>query len=133
MKVFALAIAVAMSVAVAHADSVDPGIIIRDPVGCPSNNCVSVTGFTFGWTVPSAGHGVLHFLNASGVTWTSLIITETGVPAINVSCSSDVFSCSVLALGQSGAKIVLTAINGLPGILSGHSFEIILGCKHDRC
>jgi hypothetical protein len=133
MKVLVLAIVVSMSVVAAHADTVDPGIIIRDPVGCPSNQCVSITSLNFSFSVPSGGFGLLHFLNASGVTWTSLTLTELLVPAVAVSCTSDVFSCSVVPFGQNGAKIMLTAVGGLPGILNGHSFEIILGCVKGEC
>jgi PEP-CTERM motif len=132
-KVILLFLALVLCVAGASASSVDPGIIIRDPVGCPSGNCVSITGTSFTFSVPSGGFGLLHFLNASGITWNTLTLTELGVPAINVSCSSDVFSCSVVAFGQNGAKILLTAAAGLPGIPNGNSFEIILGCKNGDC
>jgi PEP-CTERM motif len=117
----------------ASANSVDPGIIIRDPRGCPSGGCINITGLTFGFAVPEAGFGVFHFLNASGVTWTTLILTELAVPAVNVTCSSDAFSCSVVALGQMGAKIVLTAAGGLTGIPNGNSFELVLGCARGNC
>jgi len=134
MKVSVLGIVLAVCTVAANASGIDPTVIIRDPLGCPSNACIPVTGLTFGFQVPSAGFGVLHFLNSSGVTWHSLILTETGVAAANVACSSDVFSCSVLALGQNGAKIVLTATGGaLSGIPNGHSFEIILGCVNSNC
>lgn len=133
MKMFLLAVVIVLGMTAANASSIDPGIIIRDPIGCPTGNCVPVTGLSFSFGVPSSGFGVLHFLNASGVTWTSLILTETGVSAVNVTCSSDVYSCSVVSFGQNGAKIVLTATGGLPGILNGHSFKIILGCKNGDC
>ena len=133
MKVFLFGVVILLCVASANATSIDPGIIIRDPVGCPSGSCVPITGLSFSFGVPSSGFGVLHFLNASGVTWSSLILTETGVAAINVTCSSNVYSCSVVSFGQNGAKIVLTAAGGLPGILNGHSFEVILGCKNADC
>jgi len=133
MKMFVLGMVIVLCMAAANASSIDPGIIIRDPIGCPTGNCVPVTGLSFSFGVPSSGFGVLHFLNASGVTWTSLIFTEVGVAAINVTCSSDVYSCSVVSFGQNGAKIVLTAVNGLPGILNGRSFEIVLGCKNGDC
>jgi hypothetical protein len=132
IKVIVPAIAMFLCVAAAHATSIDPRIIIRDPVGCPSGNCTPV-GLSFGFTVPAAGIGELHFLNVSGVTWKSLILTETGVAAINVSCSADVFSCAVVPFGQNGAKIVLTAINDLKGIAAGNSFQIVLGCASGDC
>lgn len=133
MKVLILAIAVSLSFVAAHADTVDPGIIVRDPLGCPGNNCTPITTLSFGFNVPSTGFGVLHFLNATGVAWHSLTFTETGEAAANISCSSNVFSCSVSALGQNGAKIVLTAVGGLTGIANNNSFEIILGCANGNC
>lgn len=133
MKTCVLGIVIALCAVAAHANSVDPGIIINDPVGCPGGSCIPITGLSFSFSVPSGGFGLLHFLNASGVTWNSLILTEVGVPAINVTCSSDVFSCGVVSFGQNGAKIVLTAINGLPGIPNGNSFEIIMGCANGQC
>ena len=133
MKACVLGIMLAMCAVAAHASGIDPTVIIRDPLGCPSNACVPITGLTFSFQVPAAGFGILHFLNSSGVTWNSLILTETGVAAANVTCSADVFSCSVLAFGQNGAKLVLTATGGFTGIPSGDSFEIILGCVNGNC
>ncbi len=133
-KAVVLVIVIALCAVAAHANPIDPGIIIRDPLGCSAGNCVTITGLTFNFSVPSAGFGVLHFLNASGVNWTSLILTEVGVAAVNVTCSSDVFSCSVVSFGQNGAKIVLTAVgSALPGIPNGNSFEVILGCVNGNC
>jgi hypothetical protein len=134
MKACVLGMVLSVCAVAAHASSInDPKVIINDPVGCPSNACVTVTGTTFGFAVPSAGFGNLHFLNASGVTWSSLILTETGVAAVNISCSSDVFSCAVVAFGQNGAKIVLTSLGGGAGIPNGNSFEVILSCVNSNC
>ena len=61
-------------------------------------------------------------------------LTETGVAAPNISCAADVFSCAVVAFGQNGAKIVLTATGGaLTGIPNGNSFEILLSCVNSNC
>ncbi len=135
MKACVLGVVLAVCAAAAHAGSItDPSVIIRDPVGCPSHACVTVTGFTFGFSVPSQGFGLLNFLNASGATWTSLILTETGVAAANISCSApNVFSCAVVAMGTNGAKIVLTATGSLTGIPNGNSFEVLLGCVNENC
>jgi hypothetical protein len=135
MKACVLGMVLAVCAAAAHAGSItDPVIVIRDPVGCPSHACVTVTGFTFGFSVPSSGFGVLNFLNASGATWKSLILTETGVAAANITCSAPgVFSCTVVALGSNSAKIVLTATAGFTGVPNGNSFEIILGCVNSTC
>src|ERR1700674_1472270 len=117
MKASVLAVVLTVCVAAAHAGSIsDPRIIIRDPVGCPSHACITIGPgqFTFSFQVPSTGFGTLNFLNNSGATWTSLILTETGVAAANISCSAPgVFSCTVVALGSNAAKIVLTATAGL--------------------
>lgn len=132
-KMVVLAIAISLSFVAAHADSVDPGIIINDPPACPGGNCVSITQLTFGFNVPTSGFGVLNFLNATGVTWHSLILTETGEAAANITCTSNVFSCTVTPLGQNGATITLKAIGGLTGIPNGHSFEVVLGCANGNC
>jgi len=132
-KVILVGIVFALCVSYASANTVnplDPSIIIRDPVGCPGNNCVVLTSNTWSFNVPTGGAGLLHFLNSSGNTWTNLVLTELGVAAANVSCQSDVFSCSVVPFGQNGAQIVLAAVGGLPGIPNGNSFEIILGCAN---
>ena len=125
-------VVIALGSLAAYANSLDPRIIIRDPVGCPTNNCVPV-GLNFTFTVPPAGFGLLHFINVSGVTMNSLILTETGVAAANISCTADIFSCGVVAFGQTGAKIVLTALVPGGGIPSGNSFEILLGCVNETC
>jgi hypothetical protein len=132
MKAFALGMVIAVCAVALHADSFDPRIIVRDPIGCPTNNCVPV-GLTFTFSAPSSGSGVLHFINVSGVTMNSLILTETGVAAANISCSANVFSCGVVAFGQTGAKIVLTALGAGGGIPAGNSFEIILSCVNETC
>lgn len=123
---------VAIGSMAAHADTLDPRIIIRDPLGCPSNSCTPV-GLNFTFNVPQGGFGLLHFINVSGVTMNSLILTETGVAAANVSCSADIFSCSVVPFGQNGAKLVLAALTPGAGILNGSSFEVILSCVNQTC
>jgi hypothetical protein len=132
-KACLLGILIALGSAAAYADSInDPRIIIRDPLGCPTNNCVPV-GLSFTFNAPSAGFGLLHFINTSGVTMSSLILTETGVAAANISCSANIFSCGVVAFGQNGAKLVLTALGPGGGIPNGNSFEILLSCVNETC
>lgn len=133
IKLSILAAIILLPFAAARANSIDPGIILRDPVGCPTHKCTTITGLSFSFHVPKHGFGLLHFLNASGVNWHKLTLTEFGVAAVNVQCSSNVFSCAVVALGSNGAKIVLTALNGQKGIPNGNSFEIILGCVKGKC
>jgi PEP-CTERM motif len=128
MKVVLLGLVLVVAAAGASANAVDPSIIIRDPLGCPANNCIVLTSNTWSFNVPSGGFGLLHFLNSSGNDWTMLILTELGVAANLVSCQSDVFSCSVVPFGQNGAQIILTATGGLPGLPDNTSFEILLAC-----
>jgi len=133
MKACVLGIVIA-ACAAANATSFDPRIIIKDPVGCTSTvGCVNLTTNTFTFMVPPSGAGNLHFLNVTGATFTSLILTETGVAAQNIDCQADVFSCTVTAFGQNGAKLVLTAGVGFPGIPNGNSFEILLSCVNGTC
>ena len=136
MKACVLGMVLAVCGVAAHATSLDPRIIIRDPVGCISNTgCVVLKPgvLTFNFVVPSGGLGTLHFLNSTGVNFTSLILTETGVAAANIDCQADVFSCSVVPFGQNGAKLVLTAGPGFPGIPKGNSFEILFQCVNSNC
>jgi hypothetical protein len=131
LKTCFLVLVVALGSVAASASSLDPQIIIRDPVGCPSNACTPV-GLSFSFTVPQGGFGLLHFINASGVTMNSLILTETGVAAANISCGADTFSCVVMSFGT-GAKLVLTALGPTGGIPNGNSFEVLLSCVNSTC
>jgi hypothetical protein len=111
----------------ASANSVDPGIIIRDPV-C-TQPCPVITSNSFTFNAPASGFGLLHFLNGSGQNWTSMIITELAVPAANITCSAPgAFLCTLNPFGQSGAQIVLSAGAGLTGIPNGGVLEITLQC-----
>lgn len=115
----------------ASANSVDPGIIIRDPV-C-TQPCPVITSNSFSFNAPASGFGLLHFLNGSGNNWTSLIITELAVPSTSITCSAPgAFLCTLQAFGQTGAKIILTAAAGLTGIPNGSVLEIQLQCL-PRC
>ena len=126
MKACVLGMVLAVCAAAAHAGSItDPLIVIRDPVGCPSHACVSVTGFTFSFTVPSKGFGTLNFLNASGTTWKSLILTETGVAAANITCSAPgVFSCAAIAGPPSPASPGVPVPATVVIVPSGVTFRI---------
>lgn len=132
LKICLLVLVVALVSAAASASPLDPKIIIRDPIGCPSNACTPV-GLSFSFNVPQGGFGLLHFINASGVTMNSLILTETGVAASNISCAADTFSCAVVAFGQNGAKLLLTALGPTGGIPNGNSFEVLLSCVNSTC
>lgn len=92
--------------------------------------CVSVTGSRFNVSSATAlagNRGVLHFLNSSGKTWNKVILTETGMPAVDIDCSSKVFTCTVVAFGDDGAKIILTSGKTSTGILSGRGLEVNCG------
>ena len=112
----------------ASANSVDPGIIIRDP-GCKPAPCPIITSNSFSFNAPASGSGFLRFQNGSGNNWTSMIITELAVPAANITCSAPgAFLCSLQPFGKTGAQIILTAGTGLTGIPNGGVLEITLQC-----
>jgi hypothetical protein len=115
-------------------------IIVNNALGCGTNYaCTDLTGLKFRGAIHSkynngrspkpisSGMTVLHFVNMSGVNWNKLTLIETGMPAALVNCSSNLFDCTVIAYGQNGAKIILSATGTLNGIGAGKSFEI--GCN----
>ena len=127
VKLLLAGLVVALLSVCASANSLDPGIIIRDPV-C-TQPCPVITSNSFTFNAPASGFGLLHFLNGSGNNWTSLIITELAVPAANITCSAPgAFLCALNPFGQTGAQIILTAGAGLTGIPNGSVLEIQLQC-----
>ncbi len=127
VKLLLAGLVVALLSVCASANSLDPGIIIRDPV-C-TQPCPVITSNSFTFNAPASGFGLLHFLNGSGNNWTSLIITELAVPAANITCSAaGAFLCTLNPFGQTGAQIILTAGAGLTGIPNGSVLEIQLQC-----
>ena len=127
VKLLLAGLVVALLSVCASANSLDPGIIIRDPV-C-TQPCPVITSNSFTFNAPASGFGLLHFLNGSGNNWTSLIITELAVPAANITCSAPgAFLCTLNPFGQTGAQIILTAGAGLTGIPNGSVLEIQLQC-----
>jgi PEP-CTERM motif-containing protein len=129
---FAL-VALAAFATLAHADSnLDPTIVIRDPA-CPSGGCMQVgQHFTFG--VPSNGFGTLFFTNTSGVNWTNLQLTETGVSANVIGCSSTAFANCTVSTINGLTTIFLSGVNAnFLGITSGENFSIVFGCVKDAC
>jgi hypothetical protein len=116
-------------------------IIVNNATYCTTMyTCVAVTSLNFSVSglnqsnqnkgsnaLFGPGSSVLHFTNMSGVNWSKLILTETGMPAGSVICFSNLFSCNVTPNGSNGALIVLTAIGAGQGIAAGQSFEI--GCN----
>ena len=132
LGVYVIAILIALVPVAARANSVDAGIAVNQAINCGTGYaCAPVDGLTFSFSSPSDVRNVSHFTNMSGVSWHSLILTEANVPAIAITCTSNLFSCQVVPYGANGARIVLTALAGKSGIAAGQSFELGVGCKGD--
>src|SRR5271165_491302 len=104
-------------------------IVVNNATGCKVYTCIPITSLNSGsvnafGTAPYNLNGTLHFTNMSGVNWTKLTLTETGAPAASITCSSNLFNCSVVAYGSNGAVIILTSGGAMKGIAAGQSFEI---------
>src|SRR5215469_5922642 len=124
---------VTRSTVVANAASTNIPLNVSKSAGCGSGSCTAVTSLTFTFTLSAAPRAAHHFTNMTGVTWTRLTFTETGVAASAITCSSGIFSCSVLPNGANGARIVLTAFGTLIGVPAGQTFELGFGCKSGGC
>ncbi len=131
MRLFRVVLAVtlflAFSVAV-FADSVpDPRVIIKDPV-C-SGVCTPV-GLNFSFSTPASGVGSLLFQNNSGVDWSTLRLTETGVPFSAITCITDAFlSCALGTLGNGKTFIFLSGLDATHmGFPFGQNFSITFQC-----
>jgi hypothetical protein len=126
------------------AQSKDPKVIIHGVQGgglraltrCPEEGCTPV-GLTFSFTVNHNGGSPLFFNNASGQNWVSLTLTESGVPAQDVSCAQNLFlSCTVTGQEDGSVQIVLSGIRGANprnGIPAGANFSIGFGCVNGNC
>jgi hypothetical protein len=125
----------------AFADGVkDPKIIIKgvaaDLTQCPQ--CKGV-GLNFSFTVPEGGSGELYFTNTSGKNWTSLALIETGEPAADISCHSNLFSsCTTETLKNGSVEILLSNTGGKAqwkdqGIKNGQNFGISFNCLDKSC
>jgi len=143
-RICVLVLLVVVGSALAFGDSInDPKIIIHGVSGnaptklCPEGKCTNV-GINFSFSVPKHGTGFLFFTNASGQNWTSLTLTENGVPASAVSCTQNLFlSCTTKTLENGSVAIVLSGIKGSKnpqiGILKGQSFAIGFACVSGSC
>jgi hypothetical protein len=145
-RILALVGLVLLCSLMAPAQTKDPKIIIHQVQGgalsplmrvCPEEGCTPV-GVSFNFNVPAKGsHGPLFFKNASGQNWISLTLTETGVPASEVSCAQTLFlSCSVSEQEDGSVQIVLSGIRGLNprnGIPANSNFSIGFGCVLGQC
>jgi len=124
----------------AFADGVnDPKIIIKgaaaDLTQCPQ--CKGV-GSNFSFTVPESGSGTLYFTNQSGKNWNSLTLIETGEPAADISCHSNLFaSCTAETMKNGSVEILLTnggkALWNDQGIKNGQNFGISFSCLDKSC
>jgi len=114
----------------AKADSVDPHIDV-DPSLCTSwivsqTPCGTpvVSGQNFA-IIPISGGGVFQFTNVGQDTWDKLTITETGVAAANITCTTaDFFRCNILPDPTSTStttpvQIVFDDIGCPPGVCKG--------------
>jgi hypothetical protein len=124
--VLALVFACAVS---AFANSVpDPKVIINDP-DC-KGSCTPVgTNFNFG--TPAGGIGALFFQNNSGVSWSTLRLTEFGVPSNAITCQTNAFlSCALGTLANGKTFMFLSGLDPThSGIPTGGVFEISFRCQ----
>jgi len=141
-RILAVAVLVVLCALSSMAQGKDPKIIIHGVQGgglspslrrCPDQGCMPVgTDFSF-----SAQRGALFFNNASEQNWVSLTLTETGVPAENVSCAQTLFlTCAITTQEDGSVQIVLSGLRGLNprnGILAGANFLIGFGCVEGVC
>ena len=139
----ALALLLVVASAMAFADPInDPKIIIKgagsgDLVQGHCPQCVGV-GSSFTFNVPESGSGNLFFTNQSGTNWNTLTLIEKGVPAVDISCHSALFSsCSTETLKNGSVEILLSNSGRAQwkdhGIPNGANFEISFSCVKGSC
>ena len=132
VRVLLLFAVVALCRAPARASTVDQPLVVNAATGCGLvYSCASITGLTFSFSSTGRAHDVFHYTNMSGMNWHSLLLMEVGVPAIDITCTSNLFGCQIVPYGKDGARIVLRAFGNLPGVPNGKSFEVGLGCRGD--
>lgn len=125
---------VGRAAALANAAATNTPLNLNKAIGCGSSySCTAVTTLAFTIALSTTPQTAQHFTNMSGVNWTSLTLTETGIAASDITCSSNIFSCRVMSNGANGARIVLTAFGTLIGVPAGQSFELGFGCKSGGC
>ena len=104
----------------------DPKVIIKDPA-CAQ--CTPV-GIHFTFSTPASGTGTVSFLNNSGVSWSTLRLTEAGVPFNAITCQTNAFlSCALGTLSNGMTFMFLSGLDAThTGIPVGHAFEITFQC-----
>jgi len=116
----------------ASANTIDQILVVNRAIDCGIDYfCAPIIGLAFSFSSARDGYQVLHYTNMSGVKWYSLILTEVDEPAIDITCTSNLFACQIVPYGNHGARIILRAFGNLPGVAAGKSFEIGFGCKGD--
>jgi hypothetical protein len=115
-----------------RANSFDHSMVVDTATGCAIvYSCASITGLRFPISSTAGPHDVFDSTNTSGVNLGSLILTEVGEPAIDITCTSNLFGCQMVPYGNDGARIVVRAFGNLPGVAAGKIFELGYGCKGD--
>jgi len=128
------AAAVSRSPQVLQATASSAPLVVDTALFCGSvYSCTTVNALTFTFALSVGSQGTMHFTNLSGVSWHSLTLSESGIAAANITCTSNIFSCSVMPEGTNGARIVLTVLGNLIGVPAGQSFELGFGCKSGGC
>lgn len=128
------AAAVNRSPGVLQATASNAPLVVDTALFCGSSySCTAVSALTFTFAVSAGLPGTLHFTNLSGVSWHNLTLTEAGIAAADITCTSNIFNCSVMPDGANGARIVLTVVGNLIGVPAGQSFELGFGCKSGGC
>jgi hypothetical protein len=145
IRTFTLVALVVLCSLATLAQSKDPKIIIRGVngggvgafTGCPPEEGCTPVGVDFGFTVNNNGGTPLFFNNASGQNWISLTLTETGVPAADVTCVQTLFlNCTVTGQEGGSVQIVMSGVRGpnlRKGILAGANFSIGFICVKGNC
>jgi len=131
---FDRAAAVNRSPEVLTATASNAPLVVNSALFCGSlYSCTAVNAMNFTFAISAGSPGTMHFTNLSGVSWHNLTLTETGIAAADINCTSNIFSCSVMPEGANGARIVLTVLGNLIGVPAGQSFELGFGCKSGGC
>lgn len=117
----AIGFALALSATVVCADpaSLDPSVILRDPICDAMNPCIIVTGGSFNLQVANDGGGVFDIENETGFTWTSLnflLVAPSNESVFNCGGGPFFQNCSIRitgAVSAPGTNMVDAFFSGL--------------------